>query len=172
MPRWLRFVPLVAALGVAAIPLWQYGQRLQAEAAGEAFLRQFAEAQLAFRRAHPPNFATALESLTMACAGEPGTALDPGAVRTIRARGFDLVVRPAQGAAEGTADCHGRPTAADYYAALQPSSSEAAPRQAYGLTGLSGRVFVFFDGLAPLENDMAPGGLATPLDTLSAFRIP
>jgi hypothetical protein len=31
---------------------------------------------------------------------------------------------------------------------------------------------VFFDGIAPLESDMAAGGLAVPLDTLEQFKIP
>ena len=170
--RWLRIVPLVAALGVAAIPLRQYSQKLQSEAAGEAFMRQLADAQLEFRRRHGPNFAASLESLTAACPGEPAAPLDGSAVEAVKARGFDVALRTAQGAAEGTADCHGRPTAADYYAALQPSATDAAPRQAYAITGRSGRVFVFFDGLAPLEKDMAAGGLAMPLEQLSNFKIP
>jgi hypothetical protein len=86
--------------------------------------------------------------------------------------GFDVSLRPAQGASTASADCHGQATTTDFYAALQPASVAAAPRRAYAVTGLSGRVFVFFDGVAPLEADMAPGGLATPLDTLGTFRIP
>lgn len=170
--RWLRLVPLVAALGVAAIPLWQYGQKLQAEAAGEGFMRQLAEAQLEFRRRHGLNFAASLESLTAACPGEPIAPLDAQAVEAVEARGFEIAVRGAQGAAEGPADCHGRLTAGDYYAALHPRSTDAAPRQAYAMTGVAGRTFVFFDGLAPLERDMAAGGLATPLEQLSTFKIP
>jgi len=170
--RWLRLTPLVAALGVAAIPLWQYGRKVQAETAGGAFVRQLAEAQLEFHRRYAAHFATALDSLTTPCAGQPGAVLDIRAVRHVVERGFAVVVRAAAGAPEGPADCHGRPTATDYYAALQPVSADAAPRQAYALTGLSGRVFLFFDGIAPLERDMAPGGLATPLDELGTFKIP
>ena len=125
-----------------------------------------------FRRASPAELRSRSREPDHGVSGEPGTALDPGAVRTIRARGFDLVVRPAQGAADG----HGRlsrpPDGRRLLcgAAAEFERGRAAP--GVRMTGLSGRVFVFFDGLAPLEKDMAPGGLATPLDTLSAFRIP
>jgi type II secretory pathway pseudopilin PulG len=162
----------MAALGAAALPLWQYSRKVQAEAAGEAFLRQLADAQLEFRRGHAAHFATALESLTTPCPGAPGAPLDAGAVRGVGERGFVVLLRPVAGASEGAPDCHGRPTVTDYYVALQPASADAAPRQAYALTGRSGRIFVFFDGLAPLERDMAPGGLATPLDELGTFKIP
>ena len=168
----MRLAPLVAALGVAAIPLWQYGRKVQAEAAGEGFLRQLAEAQLEFRRRNDAGFAIAVESLITPCPGAAGAALDAKAVHDVSERGFVLSLRPVAGASEGTADCQGRRTATDYYAALQPATVDAAPRQAYALTGLSGRIYVFFDGLAPLERDMAPGGLATPLDHLGAFKIP
>lgn len=170
--RWLRLVPLAAALGVAAIPLWQYGRRVQAETAAEAFLGQLTQAQLAFRQRNGSRFATTLESLTTGCPGDGGRALDAGAVQAIVARGFLVTVRAAARTEAGAPDCHGRPTAADYYAALQPASADAAPRRAYGMTGQDGRVFVFFDGLAPIERDMTPGGLATPLDQVGRFRIP
>jgi hypothetical protein len=39
------------------------------------------------------------------------------------------------------------------------------------MTG-TGRIFVFFDGVAPLESDMRPEGLATPLESVPAFKIP
>jgi hypothetical protein len=170
--RWLRLAPLAAALGMAAIPLWQYAQTVRAETAGQAFLRQLADAQLEFRRRHGDRFATALESLTTPCTGEPVALLDVEILRDIGRRGFVVSLRPAAGAAEGVLDCHGRRTATDYYAAVQPASADAAPHQAYALTGLSGRVYVFFDGLAPLERDMAAGGLARPLDQIGAFKIP
>ena len=36
----------------------------------------------------------------------------------------------------------------------------------------TGRIYVFFDGVAPLERDMAAGGLATPLESVPTFKIP
>jgi hypothetical protein len=99
-------------------------------------------------------------------------ALAPAEIGRARNQGFHVVLRAAEGAGAAAADCHGRPTTTDFYAALEPVSAESAPRRAYAVTGSAARVFVFFDGLAPLERDMAPGGLATPLESLGVFRIP
>src|SRR4029078_1029608 len=129
MQRWLRRVPLVAWVAAAAIPLWQYGRRAGAEAAGEAFLRHLADAQLEFRRRDGAHFAAALESLTTPCPGAARAALDAAAVRSIGERGFVVFVRPVTGVSGAGVDCHGRPGVSDYYAALQPVSASAAPRQ-------------------------------------------
>jgi hypothetical protein len=83
---------------------------------------------------------------------------------------YSLVLRRAANATATGADCHGRPTASDYYAAAEPPP-EFGGAHAYGMTS-RGRVYVFFDGLAPRESDMARDGLAVPLDALETFRIP
>jgi hypothetical protein len=59
----------------------------------------------------------------------------------------------------------------DYYVGVQPAGGRVAAQRAYGSTG-AGRIFVFVDGIAPTETDMVPGGLATPLEDMAAFRIP
>jgi hypothetical protein len=170
----MRVLPLVAAAAVPAVPLAQYVHRVRAESAGGAFVQRLVDAQEAFRRQQPGvgGFATAVESLTTACPGEASPPLSSEALTRVADLGFAVSLRPAEGAQAALADCHGRTTASDYYAAIQPSSVDAAPRLAFALTGSSGRVFVFFDGIAPLERDMAPGGLATPLDAVRSFRIP
>jgi hypothetical protein len=79
-------------------------------------------------------------------------------------------LRAAARAATVGTDCHGRATASDFYAAVQPMD-EWAGRQAMAASAW-GRIYVFFDGLPPLERDMEAGGLAVPLDTLDIFKIP
>jgi hypothetical protein len=59
----------------------------------------------------------------------------------------------------------------DYYASAEPGSSRPPAHQAFAVTS-AGRVFVFFDGIAPRERDMAPGGTATPLEQVPALKIP
>ena len=53
-------------------------------------------------------------------------------------------------------------------------SAEAFEAITTTLSGSNGarRVYVFVDGVAPREADMAPGGLATPLEAMPSFRIP
>jgi hypothetical protein len=36
----------------------------------------------------------------------------------------------------------------------------------------TGNIYVFFDGVAPLERDMTATGLATPVESVPAFKIP
>lgn len=67
-------------------------------------------------------------------------------------------------------DCHGRATSSDFYAAVAPRSALDG-RQAMAMLSW-GRIYVFFDGIAPLESDMGPRGLAVPLDRLESFKIP
>jgi hypothetical protein len=74
------------------------------------------------------------------------------------------------GAISGALDCHGRPLSSDYYAALSPSDGTVG-QQAFAITG-TGRIFVFFDGIAPVERDMTADGLATPIEALDTFKIP
>jgi hypothetical protein len=67
-------------------------------------------------------------------------------------------------------DCHGRQLTSDYYVAAEPAN-EFTGLLAFAATS-RGRVYVFFDGIAPAERDMDAGGLAVPLDTLDTFKIP
>jgi hypothetical protein len=60
--------------------------------------------------------------------------------------------------------------ASDYYSAAQPITPLDG-RQAFAMTARA-RIYVFFDGIAPRESDMRPGGLAVPLDTVERFKIP
>lgn len=121
------------------------------------------EAQRAFRDdGGRGRYATALDTLATPCTEAPA---DDGA-DAFALDGYVITVRARAGAATGAPDCHGRPTADDFVAS-------AAPRRP-GLDGLralsvsaDGRIFAFFDGVPPAERDMAPGGLAMPLDRLT-----
>ena len=59
----------------------------------------------------------------------------------------------------------------DYYIALMPATSWSPSQHAYAMRS-DGRIFLFFDGVAPKPADMEIGGLATPLDGLGQFKIP
>jgi hypothetical protein len=168
---WLRTLPLVATLVVVLIPVVRYAAKMYAEAAGRRFVEDVQLAQEAFLRAGGHGaYATDLRSLTTACEGHDA-ALSADAPRALDGLGYAIQLRAAEGAAAGRSDCHGRPTATDYYVGVQPAANDTAAQQAVAATGRSG-MFVFFDGIAPLERDMAPGGLATPAKDLRAFQIP
>jgi len=170
--RWIRVVPLVAAVFVAALPLARHVQRAQAEAAGVTFLERLAAAQQAFRTGPGHGgYATDVDTLTTGCGAASGL-LPAAEVARARAAGFAIVLRAAEPATTLPPDCRGKATASDYYAAAQASGPDAPPQQAFALTGSSGRIYLFFDSIAPLERDMAPGGLATPLEGRGTFRIP
>ena len=126
-------------------------------------------AQTAFRTANGTGFATDLESLQRPCPGHE--ALKVAVPASDAVGGYAMTLRGAKGGRDVGVDCHGRPTTSDYYAAVAPAPGRSDGRRAYAMTS-QGPVFVFFDGIAPTEADMAPGGLATPLDTLDTFRIP
>ncbi len=165
-------LPVIGAIAVIGLPLMRYAEKTRAEATAVEFLRRVQSAQEVFAAAGSPGYASDLLSLTTPCEGHSTAALTTVAVSTLIGAGYQVRVRPAQGAEKRGPDCHGRPTVTDYYASVEPRSPEIVAQQAYALTATGGAVFVFFDGVAPRERDMAPGGLATPLEAAGAFEIP
>jgi hypothetical protein len=141
----------------------------EAEGTAASTLEVITEAQRAFRKTGGRGgYATDLNSLMQPCAGETHAVLPP--TLPTAAVEYTVVVRAARGAAAVGADCHGRPTATDFYVSAQPLH-EWAGTQAMAATSW-GRIYLFFDGLAPTEHDIEAGGLAVPLDTLGTFKIP
>lgn len=160
----------VAVLGTAAAIWLQVRSQLQMRAAEDAAAKTVAaivEAQRTFRRA-AGGYATDLSSLTQACGGQMSAPL----AQRLEAADYDyrVVLRASVRALPAGTDCHGRPVVTDFYVATYPAHTWAG-RQAMAATG-RGRVYVFFDGIAPVERDMEAGGLAVPLDTLDTFKIP
>lgn len=146
----------------------QYRMR-DAEKAAAATMAAVIEAERAFRRAGGRGgYATDLQSLTTPCPGEQTSALSGDL--PVAKYDYRVIVRAAARALTNGTDCHGRPTATDFYTATAPAHAWAG-RQAMAATAW-GRIYVFFDGLAPAERDMETGGLAVPLDTLDTFKIP
>lgn len=165
-------VPLIGTAIVASLPFVRYVQKRGAESAAADFVRHVQLAQQSFRSSQQGmGYATSFESLTMPCPGSGSGTLSADAINSLERIGYSAQLRAAEGATPVAPDCHGRPTVSDYYAAAAPQLVKSAGQQAFAATG-GGRIFVFFDGIAPLERDMAPSGLATPLDSLSTFKIP
>ena len=162
----------VAVMGIVAAVAIQVQTQLrmrEAEQGAAATLTALVDAQRAFRKAGGRGgYATDLRSLTEPCPNQP-TGSAPSLPR-FASGDYHVVVRAAQRTSLVGTDCHGRQTAADFYASLQPAHGWAG-RQALAATSW-GRIYVFFDGLPPLEGDMEAGGLAVPLDTLDTFKIP
>lgn len=170
--RWAWVVPLMGTLVMVAVPLIRHTQKTRAEAAAATFVGQVQIAQRAFRVAHGDDgYASSLASLNTPCPGRTDGHLTPSAVTALIDAGYAATLRPAAGAVAGSPDCHGRPLSSDYYVAVAPRSIDAAGQQAFAAVA-AGPICVFFDGIAPVEADMADGGLATRLDALDAFTIP
>lgn len=144
-------------------------ERARAQDAASRFLAQLQQSQAAFRAA-AGGFAATLDSLTTACAAG-GPWLEAADLERLDRAGYVLRLRARTGAQTGPPDCHGRATVDDYHAAVQPASARTAPQRAFATTA-AGRIFVFVDGIAPAEPDMARGGLATALEHMATFRIP
>lgn len=167
--KWLSVVVPVAGIVIAASePLVRYAVRERQERRAIAIVQRVSEAQRAFH-VRTRAYATELTSLTRSCDGTTpllaGTVLDE-----LAAAGYRMQLRAAGTAAPGPPDCHGSPTAADYYVAAAPLSAATAARQAFA--GRSdGRLFLFYDGIPPQEADIL-SGLATPLAERESFRIP
>jgi hypothetical protein len=163
-------IPLIGILVVASFPLLRYAERSSAEASAVQFLQQLTAAQQAFHQTYGGYAAEAI-SLALPCRGQTAAILSSEPLNTLGWIGYDWGLRPARGArVEGT-DCHGRGVVSDYYASVKPTTPASAGRRAYAVTS-TGRIFLFYDGIAPIEEDMRPGGLATRLEADATFKIP
>jgi hypothetical protein len=173
MFAWTTAVGLAGILAGVAMPVIEYESRRQAEDAAAIVLEEVARAQTAFRATGGHGgYASDLDSLLTPCPGttQPRLGERIGAPH-IRAARYTFSARPAEGSRVIATDCHGRPAVSDYYAAAAPRVNGADGQRAFAMRS-TGRVFVFFDGIPPRENDMGPFGLAVALNTLDRFKIP
>ena len=156
---------------IGAIPLVRYAQKTAAEARAVERLRQLHEAQRHFRTMSGGGFAIDLTSLITPCPGHNTSVLASEVATDLSRIGYRLELRAAERATPVSRDCHGREAMSDYYAAVLPETPMTAGQQAFAVTS-RGRVYLFYDGLPPLERDMRPGGLAIPHDAAGTFKIP
>jgi hypothetical protein len=172
MRRWSWCLPLIGILGVGALPFVRYCHKTQAQAVAADFLKRVHEKQLVVQsEVREKGFMVTLSSLVTVCPQTISSVLTSEHVISVEAAGYEVGVRPAEGSTPGPPDCHGRPTASDYYAWARPRSVESPGQQAFAMTA-TGKIYVFFDGIAPLERDMTATGLATPVESVRAFKIP
>jgi hypothetical protein len=164
-------IPILGTALAVAWPFARYASQERAHGTAVAFLREVSAAQRAFReQPGQRGYATDIGSLVSPCPG--GSAvLSSDHVEAVAAVGYRFQLRPTAMAVPTPPDCHGRPTASDYYLALEPTDPDAAPQRAYAMTA-DGKAFVFFDGVPPVEADMTSEGLALAQDRLATFRIP
>lgn len=167
--KWIATIIPVFGIALAAgVPLLRYTMRDRDERVAIDVVRQLTEAQRTFR-ARAEGYATDLDSLTIGCEGV-APALRPDALSRLEAAGYMLQLRAAVDASFTAAHCDGRRLASDYYVAAVPASASAPARQ--GIAARSdGRLFLFHDGIAPSEADIATG-LPTPVEERDAFKIP
>jgi len=159
-------VGLTGIVFAVAVPVRSYEHARSAERAAEETLLAIGNAQIAFRVHNGAGgYAADLASLATACPG----STEPSAFSNVHPSDYSFLIRPALRSKPVGRDCHGRETVSDYYAAAEPKPG-STPRQALALTS-RGRVYVFFDGVAPTESDMELGGLAVPFDQLDTFRV-
>lgn len=169
MVRAAFLVPIAGILIAAAVPLTRYVEKQRHEQAVIDVLQQVRHAQRAFQQS-AGGYATAIETLTTGC-GSERAVLGLDVLSRLRDAGYRLTVRGAIDApSRDRPDCHGRPLARDYYAAVEPLDAFEAGQQAFSARA-EGDIYVFFDGVAPTEGSIARG-LATPLAQRSRFRIP
>lgn len=166
----VHLLPVIGILVVGAIPFVRYAQKQAAEATAAGVLGVIHQAQERFHAA-AGGYATDLASLTTACPGQHAATLTPAVVEEARGAAYEIALRASQAASARGTDCHGRPVTSDFYAAVRPASAGSAGQRAFAVTA-SGRIFLFYDGVPPREEDMAAGGLATPLEAADTFTIP
>jgi type II secretory pathway pseudopilin PulG len=168
MWAWPILVPVIGICLAAALPLARHAQKQRDEGAAVRALRNIQQVQGRFKAA-VGSYATDAATLAAGCPGVDA-ALPADLFANLAGAGYVLQLRPA---ADGTTvgrDCHGRPTATDYYLAAAPRTSREAADKAFAGRA-DGQLFFFVDGVAPREADMA-GGLAIPIDALESFKIP
>ena len=168
--RWRKVLPIVGALVVVAWPFLRYAAKARDESRALQAVRRIGEAQASFRALSGTGaYATSVDSLTIGCANTPA-AMSVTVLDELEAAGYEVQLRAAVAARTVATDCQGRPTADDFYVGAQPRSADRAAQRAFAAT--SQGIFAFFDAVAPAERDMAHGGLAIPVDALTAFKIP
>jgi hypothetical protein len=169
----IRRLDLIAVGGIViavAVPLTRYVQKQRDEGAAIEVLQHVRGAQERFRAVNG-GYATDMASLVESCGSAPA-ALDRRHLTHLDSVGFTIELRAAAGVIADLArrDCHGRAVASDYYVAAAPVDSSQAAQEAFAARAV-GDIFLFYDGIAPREADMA-SGLATPLAERARFRIP
>jgi hypothetical protein len=168
MRLWPILVPLLGLCVAAGEPLVRYAAKHRDEATAVRSLRRIQEAQERVKAA-TGSYATHLASLAAGCPGVseplPGATLDD-----LDRAGYVVQLRAAHDALATGHDCHGRPTAADYFLAAAPGNARAAADKAFAGRA-DGQLYFFVDGVAPREQDMT-GGLAISIDQLDSFKIP
>lgn len=161
-------IPVAGTLLAVSVPLVRYAARDRDERVAIEVVRRISDAQREFR-AGTGGYATDVASLTATCAATPAP-LSSDVFDRLRTVGYVLHMRAAAGETVGGTDCHGRALASDYYLAVAPASADVAARQAIA-TRSDGRLFLFHDGIAPTEADIATG-LPTPVEERESFKIP
>ncbi|MCA1585714.1 MAG: hypothetical protein LC791_13425 [Acidobacteria bacterium] len=163
----MSLVALGGTLLTLAYPLATRALITWRETAAADRLRIVVEAQQVFRAgAGRGGYSSSLASLSTPCPGEERGALRTAidGERDVEA-GYAVMLRAYSDAPAVGTDCHGRPTAPDFFASAVPVHPGADGLRAMAVSA-AGRIFVFFDGVAPREIDIEPGGLAMPLDRL------
>ncbi len=169
--RTAAFIAAVVIAFAVCYPLVTVLTVKRREHAASLRLQAIAAAQRVFRAgAGRGGYATTLESLIAPCPGGETTILpanlgDEGGVTA----GYHTSLRAARDAAATGVDCHGRPTSDEFLASTRPLRPGVDGIRAMSVRS-DGRIYLFFDAVPPNEQDMAPGGLAMPLDALT--RIP
>jgi hypothetical protein len=168
MRLWPILVPLLGICVAIGEPLVRSASKHRDEAAAVISLRRIQEAQGRFKTA-TGFYATDVASLAGGCPGF-SAALPAATLDDLHRAGYVVQLRAARGALIMGVDCHGRPTASDYYIAATPDTVRQAADKAFAGRA-DGQLFFFVDGVAPREGDMT-GGLAIPIDQLDSFKIP
>ena len=161
-------LPIAGLVVATSVPIARYEWRDQRERVAIDVVRQAVEAQRRFRE-RTGAYATSPASLTTLCGDVPAW-LSADIQHRLHEAGYYLELRAAEGAHRAGPDCHGLPLADDYYVSVAPLASDGVPRQAFASRG-DGHIYLFYDGIAPLESDMA-GGLATRVEDRERFVIP
>jgi type II secretory pathway pseudopilin PulG len=168
MRVWSILVPLVGICVALAQPLARYASQQRDEAAAVRALRQIQEAQERFKAA-VGSYATDAATLVASCP-DADAALPATVFAALERAGYLVQLRTARGATVTGHDCHGRPTATDYYLAAAPQAAWEAADKAFAGRA-DGQLFIFVDGVPPHESDMA-SGLPIKIDEVETFKIP
>ena len=161
-------LPVLGTLAVLSLPFLRHAEKVRRDAVVIEALADIRAAQDALF-ARTGGYATDLETLSGPCGAAAGVPWRDPEARLAEVE-FVLVLRAAADTASAGPVCAGRALAHDYYVAAAPASARNLSQQAFAARA-DGRVFVFYDGVAPRESDMA-SGLATPLEAVGTFRIP
>ena len=157
-------VAIIGILAAVAVPGLVRARMSANESAAIGAMRSISSAESSYASAAAGGgFAASLERLAQGCPNSVNGFISPDlSTDPATKSGYEITLMAADGSAAGPKDCNGMVSVAGYYATAVPIQPGVTGNRGFG-TYTVGTVFFTPNGVAPTEDEMAPGGGGTPI---------